>query len=37
MKEIKSVRLRKTNDNIGTLDINTLYEDKKHLVLMREF
>jgi hypothetical protein len=30
MKEIKSVRLRKTNDNIGSLDIKvTLYEDKK--------
>jgi hypothetical protein len=30
MKEIKSVRLRKTNDNIGTLDIKvTLYEEKK--------
>jgi hypothetical protein len=30
MKEIKSVRLRKTNDSIGTLDIKvTLYEDKK--------
>jgi hypothetical protein len=32
MKEIKSVRLRKTNDNIGSLDIKvTLYEDKKNI------